>query len=457
LHFPGFCFTDATGMPFAHDVRLVAVSYLIATIGSYTALEMAERLRGATGAKARFWLASSAATLGGSIWAMHFMGLLALEISLPINYDPGATILSLIIAIAAAATGLQLVRSGALSVWRFILAGTVVGFGVAAMHYVGMAALLFPGTAAYRPGLWTLSVLIAIAAAIVALWLSMTLQATWQRAVAALVMAAAICGMHYTGMQSTEFLVDVRVGTPAGIAAGPLAVAVGGVTLTLLVLAILVAADRRLLAAAQHQAETLRADNIELTATQRKIVRRLWFAGEFRDNDTGKHVERIGLMAHRLALTAGFDTSFAEALLMAAPLHDIGNAYTILLKPGELDPHGWEEMQKHAEIGHTILDGSGVKLLGFADEIALHHHERWDGIGYPGRLAAEAIPLSSRIVAIVDVFDALLSRRPYKKPWPVDKVVAHIHSGAGAHFDPKLVETFLEDLPAMLDIRAHHA
>jgi NO-binding membrane sensor protein with MHYT domain len=448
-------------MPFAHDVRLVAVSYLIATIGSYTALEMAERLRGATGAKARFWLAGSAATLGGSIWAMHFMGLLALEISLPINYDPGATILSLIIAIAAAAAGLQIVRSGALSVWRFILTGTVVGFGVAAMHYVGMAALLFPGTTAYRPGLWALSVFIAIAAAIVALWLSMTLQATWQRAVAALVMAMAICGMHYTGMQSTEFLVDMRVSRPAGIAAGPLAVAVAGITLALLVLAILlVAADRRLLAAAQHRAETLRASNTELTATQREIVRRLCFAGEFRDNDTGKHVERIGLMARRLALTTGCDTSFAEGLLLAAPLHDIGKigiADAILLKPGKLDPHEWEAMQKHAEIGYKILDGSGVKLLDLAAEIALHHHERWDGTGYPGGLAAEAIPLSSRIVAIVDVFDALLSRRPYKEPWPVDKVVAHIHSGAGAHFDPKLVETFLEDLPAMLDIRAHHA
>ena len=261
-------------MPFASDVRLVAVSYLIATIGSCTALEVAERLRGATGPKARFWLAGSAATLGGTIWATHFMGLLALEISLPINYDLGTTVLSLIIAIAAAAVGLQIARSGALSVWRFILAGTVVGFGIAAMHYVGMAALLFPGTVAYRPGLWTLSVLIAIAAAIVALWLSMTLQATWQRAVAALVMATAICGMHYTGMQSTEFLVDMQVSTPAGIAAGPLAVAVAGVTLTLrgLVLILVVAADRRLLAFAQHQAETLRADNIELTATHRKLL-----------------------------------------------------------------------------------------------------------------------------------------------------------------------------------------
>ncbi|MEI9982571.1 MAG: HD domain-containing protein [Aliidongia sp.] len=118
--------------------------------------------------------------------------------------------------------------------------------------------------------------------------------------------------------------------------------AVAGVALTLLALAILlVAADRRLLAAAQHQVEALRAGNIELAATEREIVRRLCFAGEFRDSDTGKHVERIGLMAHRLALTAGFDTSFAEALLMAAPLHDIGKigiADTILLKLGKFGP-----------------------------------------------------------------------------------------------------------------------
>jgi NO-binding membrane sensor protein with MHYT domain len=161
--------------------------------------------------------------LGGSIWAIHFMGLLALRISLPINYKPGITILLLAIAIVAAAAGMQIVRSGRSAGWRFILAGTVLGLGVAAMHYVSLAALLFPGTVGYRPGLWTLSVLIAIEAAIVALWLSMTFQARSQRVVAALVLAAAICGMHYTGMRSTEFLVDIRVGTPLGVAAGPLA------------------------------------------------------------------------------------------------------------------------------------------------------------------------------------------------------------------------------------------
>jgi hypothetical protein len=139
----------------------------------------------------------------------------------------------------------------------------------------------------------------------------------------------------------------MRVSTPAGIAADPLVVAVAGITLALLVLAILlVAADRRLLAAAQHQADTLRISNTELGATQREIVR-------------------------RLALTAGCDTSLTEGLLMAAPLHDIGKigiADAILLKPGKLDPHEREEMQKHAEIGHKILDGSRVKLLELAAE-----------------------------------------------------------------------------------------
>jgi NO-binding membrane sensor protein with MHYT domain len=440
-------------VPFAHDLWLVALSYLIAAIGSYAALEMVERLRGAPAVTARFWLVGSAATFGGSVWAMHFIGMLAIRAGFPVAYDPAATIASLAIVVTAVGGGLLVARAGATSPFRLAVAGAVVGLGVAAMHYVGMAALLFPGHVAYHPGWFGLSWLVAVSAATAALWLSMTLDAAWQRAAAAGFMATGICAMHYSGMAATVLLFEPSIFHPPGIAAGPLAAAVGSTTLTLLALAIVaVAADRRVLAAADHEAEALRHANAELEATQREIVRRLCRAGEFRDSDTGEHTDRIGLLAHRLALTAGCEAAFAEALLLAAPLHDIGKigvADSVLLKPGKLDAQEWTEMRRHSDIGHSILTGSGVKLLDLAAEIARSHHEKWDGTGYPAGLAGEAIPLGSRIVALVDVFDALLSRRPYKEPWPLDKVAAHIRTEAGKHFDPALVAAFLGDLAAM--------
>ncbi len=453
VNFAGLCFTDAAGVPFTHDLWLVGLSYFIAAIGSFAALEMVERLRGATPITARFWLVGSAATFGGSIWAMHFMGMLAIRVGFPVAFDPAATLGSLAIVVASVAAGLRVARSATASAGRLLLAGVVVGLGVVAMHYVGMAALLFPGHIAYHAGWFGVSCLIAVSAATAAVWLSMTLHAAWQRAAAALFMAVGICAMHYSGMAATTLLLDPRLSRPAGIAAGPLAAAVASTTLTLLALAIVaVAADRRVLAAADHEAEALRHANAELEATQREIVRRLCRAGEFRDSDTGEHTDRIGLLAHRLALAAGCDAAFAEALLLAAPLHDIGKigvSDSVLLKPGKLDAQEWTEMRRHSDIGHSILTGSGVTLLDLAAEIARSHHEKWDGSGYPAGLVGEAIPLGSRIVALVDVFDALLSRRPYKEPWPLDKVAAHIRAEAGKHFDPRLVAAFLGDLTAM--------
>jgi diguanylate cyclase (GGDEF)-like protein len=240
----GLCFTDVQGIAFHHDLRLVVLSYLIATGGSYAALEMVERCRNAQGARARFWQLMSAATLGGSIWSMHFIAILALEIGLPLSYAPEMTLLSLLIAMGVVALGLQIVHAKASRV-RICFAGIVVGLGVAAMHYVGMAALRFPGGLAYTPSLWSLSLLIGIAAAMVALWLSLTLQEAWQRAVAALVMGAAICGMHYTGMASTVFQRDSLATVPPGLPSGPLAAAALTTLALLLSALIFVVADRQ--------------------------------------------------------------------------------------------------------------------------------------------------------------------------------------------------------------------
>lgn len=198
----------------------------------------------------------------------------------------------------------------------------------------------------------------------------------------------------------------------------------------------------------------------ELERTRSEIIRRLCTAGEFRDEDTGQHVTRIGRLSAELAGLAGLDALYVKKIGSAAPLHDIGKIGipdNVLLKPGRLDEAEWTIMRTHAEIGAQILGGSGLKLLDLASEIAVSHHEKWDGSGYPRGLAGENIPVSGRIVAICDVFDALLSRRPYKEPWPVERVVDHLAASAGSHLDPALTRLFLDNIDRMLAIRAELA
>ena len=147
-----------------------------------------------------------------------------------------------------------------------------------------------------------------------------------------------------------------------------------------------------------------------------------------------------------LARTLGWDAQQCDDLLHASPMHDIGKIGIpdhILRKPGPLSPAEWEEMKTHTLIGARILADAGCPLLVMAEQIALSHHERWDGAGYPQGLQGEAIPLAARIVAIADVFDALTSKRPYKHAWTVDEAFALIASEAGKHFDPALAACFL--------------
>jgi NO-binding membrane sensor protein with MHYT domain len=255
LSLAGLCFTDAEGIAFHHDLRLVALSYLIAAAGSYAGLEMIERWRNARRDRALYWQLGSASVLGGTIWSMHFIGMLALDIEFPVTYAPGMTLLSLLIAIGAISLGLQIIRAKASWV-RICHAGTTVGLGVGAMHYIGMAGVRFSGSLAYTPSLWSLSLLVGIAAATAALWLSLTVQEKWQRVISALIMGGAICGMHYTGMAATVFHVDPLAQVTLGLPSGPLAAAVGVTTLALIVCALaFVAADRRVLPSAKHRGD----------------------------------------------------------------------------------------------------------------------------------------------------------------------------------------------------------
>jgi putative two-component system response regulator len=230
----------------------------------------------------------------------------------------------------------------------------------------------------------------------------------------------------------------------------------------------------------EQLSERVRRQNVDLAQSRMSIVCRLGMAAEFRDEDTGNHVIRVGCYSRTVAAAMGMPRSFLEMLLLAAPLHDIGKIGipdSVLLKPGPLDDDEWRIMQRHCEIGERILreqsksvvplfDWYSAELqsmkdaleahdpvLDMAASVALTHHEKWDGTGYPQGLARETIPLESRIVAIADVFDALISNRPYRPARPEEEALTIIENTVGSHFDPRVYAAFVRGLPEIRAIR----
>ncbi len=198
----------------------------------------------------------------------------------------------------------------------------------------------------------------------------------------------------------------------------------------------------------------------ELQETRMEIIRRLGRAAEYRDNETGLHIIRMSKYSQLLGKAAGMSADETELLLNASPMHDIGKIGipdSILLKPGKLDAEEWATMQTHVTIGAEILSGHHSELMEMSRLVALTHHEKWDGSGYPNGLKGEAIPLVGRIVALADVFDALTSERPYKSAWSVEDALTEISGLSGKHFDPQLVQLFKEILPDLLIIKEQHA
>ncbi|QZX85101.1 response regulator [Metapseudomonas otitidis] len=198
----------------------------------------------------------------------------------------------------------------------------------------------------------------------------------------------------------------------------------------------------------------------ELKRTRLEIVQRLGLAAEYKDNETGLHVIRMSHYSRILARALGWSEADCDDLLNAAPMHDVGKIGipdAVLRKPGKLDADEWAVMRQHVSIGANIIGEHPSGLLRMAQRIALTHHEKWDGSGYPNGLAGEDIPIEGRIVAIADVFDALTSERPYKQAWPVEEAVAFLREQSGQHFDPDLVELFIQQLPAVLEVKARWA
>jgi response regulator RpfG family c-di-GMP phosphodiesterase len=195
------------------------------------------------------------------------------------------------------------------------------------------------------------------------------------------------------------------------------------------------------------------ARTAELRASRLEVLDRLALVAEFRDDETERHAQRIGRSAVAMAQTLDLPADTVALLGRAAALHDIGKiavADSILRKPGRLTPAEFAAMQRHTTTGARILAGSRAPVLQLAQEIALTHHERWDGSGYPQGLAGDAIPITGRVVAVADVFDALTHERPYKPAWEVAAAVAEIGAGAGSQFDPSIVAAFATLEPAEL-------
>lgn len=189
-----------------------------------------------------------------------------------------------------------------------------------------------------------------------------------------------------------------------------------------------------------------------------ETIQRLVTACMFRDDETGGHIKRTGLSSALVAQAAGWSTEMVELIQLAAPMHDVGKVGipdSILRKPGKLTSEEFKIMQQHTVIGADMLSGSLSPVLQMAEQIAHFHHERWDGTGYPNRLAGEDIPKAARILAIIDVYDALTHDRVYRRALPEEQVLQIIEDGRGTHFDPSVTKAFFEALPGIRTVNVY--
>ena len=213
-------------------------------------------------------------------------------------------------------------------------------------------------------------------------------------------------------------------------------------------------------AALQRMVRNLETAKVELMVSREETIQRLARAAEFRSDETAQHIRRMSIYCELLAREAGMSERMCELLRIASPMHDIGKIGTpdrILMKEGRLTPEEFEVMKQHAEIGFRILNGSNSEMLQLAADIAMTHHEKFDGSGYPRGLSGTNIPIHGRITAIADVFDALMSARCYKSAYPLERTLRIMSDGRGSHFDPELLRLFIGRIDDVMKIQHEYA
>ena len=209
----------------------------------------------------------------------------------------------------------------------------------------------------------------------------------------------------------------------------------------------------------RHLEQEVRDRTEDIRNREEQIALHLISASGYRDEETGQHIKRIGLYGAILAKKIGWSQEMIDYIRVAGPMHDVGKIGIpdeILRKPGKLSPEEFAIIQQHPQIGAQILEDSSIPLLQMAHEIALYHHEKWDGSGYPHGLKNDAIPVSAQIVALVDVYDALSNDRVYRAALPEEKVISIMQEGSGRHFNPQMFESFLQVLSALREILSAH-
>jgi PAS domain S-box-containing protein len=379
-----------------YDPYLVALSVVVACLASYTALDLGARIRGSRRWARLAWLATAAIAMGGGIWSMHFIGMLAFIMPMPVSYDIALTLLSLIVAIAVTGFGFFMIGTRRVTPFEFVLSGVFMGTGIVAMHYTGMAAMRMPASISYDPVLVALSVLIAIGASIAALWLAFRTTVTWQQFVAAAVMGFAISGMHYTGMAAATF-----VATPgmdgahaAALAQTGLALAVATITFIILPLTLVASAfDRKLTRLAERETALLRESEEQLRKLYRETPLPLHAVGA---DGRIEQVSDAWLKLLRYPREAAIGRDLTDFMTDDSRRHYAGSIWPRLQLGEDVQEAECRFVRRSGEILDVLLnahqeraDGKPVRMLGGIVDItarkraleALRRSQRLEAMG----------------------------------------------------------------------------
>jgi PAS domain S-box-containing protein len=380
-----------------YDPYLVALSFAVACLASYTALDLGGRIT-VTRRWARLaWLATAAIAMGGGIWSMHFIAMLAFVMPMPVSYDVGLTLLSLLVAIAVTGFGFFMIGTRRATTLQLVLSGVLMGIGIVSMHYTGMAAMRMPADLRYDPGLVALSVLIAVGASIAALWLAFRTTVTWQRALAAAIMGSAISGMHYTGMAAATFIAHPGMDETRGVsslAQTDLALWVATVTFVILLLALVASAfDRQITKHAEREAALLRESEEHLRKLYRETPLPLHAVG------VDGRIEEVSdawlkLLGYPREDTTGRDLT--DFMTRDSKRHYDETVWPRLRLGGDVQEVECKFVRKSGEVLDVLLnahgeraDGKPVRMLGGVVDItarkraeeALQRSQRLEAIG----------------------------------------------------------------------------